>query len=90
MFAQLRSGRGDGTCGHRMLRYTSPELHIVDDLGQRPLRQSRPACASLVGRTGTLGLSIPPVVYDARDQDQDRGPMGQAERQNAAAEGVRR
>lgn len=42
MFAQLRAGRGDGSYDRRMLRYTSPELLIVDDLGLRPLRGEEP------------------------------------------------
>lgn len=42
MFAQLRAARGDHTYDKRMLRYTSPELLIVDDLGLRPLREDEP------------------------------------------------
>jgi len=37
MFAQLRAGRGDQSYDRRMLRYTGPELLIVDDVGLRPL-----------------------------------------------------
>jgi DNA replication protein DnaC len=42
MFAQLRTGRGDGSYDRRLLRFTGPDLLIVDDLGLRPLRQDEP------------------------------------------------
>jgi DNA replication protein DnaC len=43
MFAQLRAARGDGSFDRRMLKYTSPDLLIVDDLGLMPLRGDEPA-----------------------------------------------
>lgn len=42
LFKQLRAGRGDGSYDRRMLRYTTPDLLIVDDLGLRPLRAEEP------------------------------------------------
>jgi len=42
MFKQLRAARGDGTYDRKMLRFTTPELLIVDDLGLRPLRGDEP------------------------------------------------
>lgn len=43
MFAQLRAARGDGSFDRRLLRYTSPHLLIIDDLGLMPLRGDEPA-----------------------------------------------
>jgi DNA replication protein DnaC len=43
MFTQLRAGRGDGSLDRRMLRYTGPDLLILDDLGLMPLRGDEPA-----------------------------------------------
>jgi DNA replication protein DnaC len=42
MFGQLRSARGDGTFDKRMLRFTTPDLLIVDDVGLRGLSQDEP------------------------------------------------
>ncbi len=42
MFKQLRAARGDGSHDRRMLRFTGPELLIIDDLGLRPLVQDEP------------------------------------------------
>lgn len=39
MFKQLRAARGDGTHERCLLRFTGPELLILDDLGLRPLAQ---------------------------------------------------
>lgn len=43
LVAQLRAARGDGSFDRRMLRYTSPDLLIIDDLGLMPLRGNEPA-----------------------------------------------
>lgn len=43
LFAQLRAARGDGSFDRRMLKYTSPDLLIIDDLGLMPLRGEEPA-----------------------------------------------
>ena len=43
LFAQLRAARGDGSFDRRLLKYTSPDLLIVDDLGLMPLRGDEPA-----------------------------------------------
>ena len=43
MFAQLRAARGDGSFDRRLLKYTSPDLLIIDDLGLMPLRGDEPA-----------------------------------------------
>ena len=42
MFKQLRAARGDGTYDRKLLRFTGPDLLIVDDLGLRPLRADEP------------------------------------------------
>jgi len=42
MLKQLRSARGDGSYDRRLLRFTTPELLIIDDLGLRPLVQDEP------------------------------------------------
>ena len=43
LFKQLRASRGDGSYERRMLRFTAPDLLIIDDLGLRPLRDDQPA-----------------------------------------------
>lgn len=42
MFKQLRAARGDGTYDRKLLRFTGPDLLVVDDLGLRPLRADEP------------------------------------------------
>ena len=42
LFAELRAARADGSYDRRMLRFTGPDLLIVDDLGLRPLRYEGP------------------------------------------------
>lgn len=42
MLKQLRSARGDGTHERKLLRFTTPELLIVDDLGLRALAHDEP------------------------------------------------
>jgi len=42
MLKQLRAARADNTYDRRMLRFTSPEVLIVDDLGLRPLSGEEP------------------------------------------------
>ena len=42
LFKQLRAARGDGSYDRRMLRFTTPDLLIVDDLGLRPLTAEEP------------------------------------------------
>ena len=42
MFKQLRAARGDGSHDRRLLRFTTPDLLIVDDLGLRPLTMDEP------------------------------------------------
>lgn len=42
MFKQLHAARGDGTYERRLLRFTSAELLIIDDLGLRSLRGEEP------------------------------------------------
>jgi DNA replication protein DnaC len=43
LFAELRSGRGDGTYERRLARYCDVALLIVDDLGLMPLKGDEPA-----------------------------------------------
>lgn len=42
MLKQLRAARGDGTYDRRLLRFTGPDLLIIDDLGLRPLAHDEP------------------------------------------------
>lgn len=42
MFRQLRSARADRSFDRMMLRYTNPNLLIIDDLGLQSLRQDEP------------------------------------------------
>jgi DNA replication protein DnaC len=42
MLSQLRASRADQTYDKRMLRFTAPELLVVDDLGLRPLDGDEP------------------------------------------------
>jgi DNA replication protein DnaC len=42
MLKQLRAARADDGYDRRMLRFTSPELLIIDDLGLRPLSSEEP------------------------------------------------
>lgn len=42
MLKQLRAARGDGSHDRRLLRFTTPDLLIVDDLGLRPLTMDEP------------------------------------------------
>ncbi len=42
MFAQLRASRADQSHDKKLLRFTSPELLVIDDLGLRPLEGDEP------------------------------------------------
>lgn len=42
LFKQLRAARADGSYDRKMLRFTSVDLLIIDDLGLRPLRDDEP------------------------------------------------
>ena len=42
MLSQLRAARGDQSYDRRLLRFTSPDLLIVDDFGLRPLEGDEP------------------------------------------------
>lgn len=42
MLTQLRAARADRTYDRRLLRFTSPDLLIIDDLGLRPLEGDEP------------------------------------------------
>ena len=42
MLAQLRAARADQSLERKMLRFTSPDLLIIDDLGLRPLEADEP------------------------------------------------
>ena len=43
LFQQLRASRADNSHARRLLRFTTPDLLIVDDLGLRPLSGDEPA-----------------------------------------------
>lgn len=42
MLSQLRSSRADRTYDRRLLRFTAPDVLIIDDLGLRPLEADEP------------------------------------------------
>lgn len=42
MLTELRAARADASYERRMLRYTSPDLLIIDDVGLRPLKHDEP------------------------------------------------
>lgn len=42
MFQQLRASRADASYERKLLRYTGPDLLIIDDLGLRPLTGEEP------------------------------------------------
>ncbi|HEY8378648.1 MAG TPA: IS21-like element helper ATPase IstB [Nannocystis sp.] len=42
MLTQLRTARADQTYERRLLRFTTPDLLIIDDLGLRPLQHDEP------------------------------------------------
>jgi DNA replication protein DnaC len=42
MLADLRAARADRSYDRKLLRYTGPDLLIIDDLGLRPLREPEP------------------------------------------------
>lgn len=42
MFRQLRAARADRSLDRAMLRFTNPDLLVIDDLGLQPLRQDEP------------------------------------------------
>jgi len=42
MLSELRSGRADQTYDKKMLRFTSPDVLVIDDLGLRPLELDEP------------------------------------------------
>jgi len=42
MLTALRSSRADGSWDRQLLKYTAPELLVIDDLGLRPLQGDEP------------------------------------------------
>ena len=42
LFKQLRAARGDGTYDRKLLKFTTPDLLIIDDLGLRQLQYDEP------------------------------------------------
>lgn len=42
MFTSLRAARADASFDRKLLRFTSPELLVIDDLGLRPLTHDEP------------------------------------------------
>ena len=42
LLSQLRAARADGSYDNKLLKFTSPELLIIDDLGLRPLSGEEP------------------------------------------------
>jgi len=42
MMRELRAARGDGTYDRRLLKFTAPDLLVVDDIGLHPLKHEAP------------------------------------------------
>lgn len=42
LLTQLRAARGDGSYDKKLLRFTTPDVLVIDDLGLRPLSQDEP------------------------------------------------
>jgi DNA replication protein DnaC len=42
MLTELRAARADNSYARRLLRFTTPDLLLLDDLGLRPLRHEEP------------------------------------------------
>jgi DNA replication protein DnaC len=42
MMQQLRAARGDGSYDRRLLKFTTPDLLIIDDIGLHPLKHEAP------------------------------------------------
>jgi len=42
MLGTLRAARGDQSYDKKLLRYTTPDLLVIDDLGLRPLEGDEP------------------------------------------------
>lgn len=42
MMQQLRAARGDGTYDRRLLKFTGPDLLVIDDIGLHPLKHEAP------------------------------------------------
>lgn len=42
LFTQLRAARADGSYEKRLLRFTTPDVLVIDDLGLRPLERDEP------------------------------------------------
>ncbi len=42
MMQQLRAARGEGTYDRRLLKFTTPDLLIIDDIGLHPLKHEAP------------------------------------------------
>lgn len=68
MLRTLRAGHGDGTYERKLLRYSSPDLLIVDDLGLRPLSDKEALDLYDVIRDRYHRGSI--VVTTNRDEDE--------------------
>jgi DNA replication protein DnaC len=76
LLKQLRAARADGSYDRRMLRFTSPQLLIIDDLGLRPLSGEEPLDlyeiirqryerASTILTSNRAVEEIPPLFGDA-------------------------
>jgi DNA replication protein DnaC len=59
IFQQLRAARADQTYERRMLRFTTPDVLIIDDLGLHPLRHDDPLdLETLIRRRYQRGATI--------------------------------
>ncbi len=59
LLVQLRAARSDGSYEKRLIRFTAPDVLIIDDLGPRGLAQDEPADLYEIVRRGyELGSTI--------------------------------
>lgn len=68
MLRQLRAARADGSFDRRLLRFTTPAMLIIDDLGLRPLASDEPVDLYEVVRQRYERGSI--VITSNRDEEE--------------------
>jgi DNA replication protein DnaC len=68
MLGQLRAARADQTLDRKLLRFTTPDLLIIDDLGLRPMRDDEPSDLYEVIRQRYEHGSI--IITSNRDLDE--------------------
>lgn len=74
MLTQLRASRADNSYERRLLRYTTPDLLIIDDVGLRPLTRDEPVDLYEIIRTRYERAST--VLTSNRDVSELGGLFG--------------